>query len=382
MTSPLPRLLQRRNLWKLIIVTLFLALIPAACTREADLNRYLREHGAALNLPASDDDRPLRFDVELGTPARAIAEQLAEAGLIRDAKLFEAYVRAMDMAHRLKAGVFFLRASMTPVEIAAILQADRAADIRITIPEGWRLEQIADFLDAGGLIDGQEYRRRAEMPDLSGLALTLSCCSVATERWPFLNERPVGASLEGYLFPATYQLPANNPTASDLIVRQLDAFADQILPLYERAMVDGRKRLDLHDILVLASIVEREAVIESERPAIAGVYLNRLEVGMRLEADPTVQYAMGYQQASDQWWKTPVFLEEYQSVDSPYNTYIHQGIPPGPIANPGLDAFRAVLYPERHDYLYFVATADDSGAHVFALTYAEHVENVRRYQGR
>ena len=101
---------------------------------------------------------------------------------------------------------------------------------------------------------------------------------------------------------------------------------------------------------------------------------------MKLEADPTVQYAMGYQPESGQWWKTPVYLEEYSAVDSPYNTYLYPGLPPGPIASPGLESIRAVLEPEAHDYLYFVALPDESGAHVFARTYEEHLENVRRYQ--
>ena len=103
---------------------------------------------------------------------------------------------------------------------------------------------------------------------------------------------------------------------------------------------------------------------------------------MLLEVDVTVQYAMGYQPESDQWWKTPVFLEEYQNVDSPYNTYIYAGLPPGPIANPGKDSLRAVLYPDRHDFYYYVAAPGESGAHVFARTYDEHVENVRRYLGQ
>ncbi len=144
-------------------------------------------------------------------------------------------------------------------------------------------------------------------------------------------------------------------------------------------MEAGETDLDLHTVLTVASIVEREAVVPEERPTIAGVYLNRLVNGMRLEADPTVQYAMGYQPQSGQWWKTPVFLEEYTSVISPYNTYLNEGLPPGPIASPGLSSIQAVLAPEVHDYLYFVALPDGSGAHVFARTFEEHSENVRRY---
>lgn len=355
---------------KVLFVLLFLGAGVAGCTREDILSSYLQENRAGLTIPASADDRPVRFEVAPGTPARAIAEQLAGAGLIRDAQLFEAYVRANGIAQRLEAGTFFLRADMTPVEIAEALQNAQAASVRVTIPEGWRLEQIADFLDEQGLVDGEAYRRIAQTVDLPD----------AEARWPFLASRPAGATLEGYLFPSTYQLPAEDPSASDLISRQLDAFAGQMLPVYEQAQAAGGPVPDLYAALVLASIVEREAVVPEERPAIAGVYLNRLAAGMKLDADPTVQYALGFQEGSGQWWKTPVFLEEYGSVDSPYNTYLYAGIPPGPIANPGLESFRAVLFPQAHDFLYFVATPDGSGAHVFAQTYAEHVENVRRYQ--
>ena len=117
-------------------------------------------------------------------------------------------------------------------------------------------------------------------------------------------------------------------------------------------------------VLTVASIVEREAVIPAERPDIAGVYLNRLAQGIRLEADPTVQYAMGYQAETGQWWKTPVFLEEYSSVVSPYNTYLNDGLTPGPIASPGLSSIEAVLNPGQHDYLYFVATPDGTDSKI------------------
>jgi UPF0755 protein len=199
-------------------------------------------------------------------------------------------------------------------------------------------------------------------------------------RYPFLQERPAGSSLEGYLFPETYEIPAVGTTPADVLSRQLDVFAARVLPLYESAVASGTTTLDLHTVLTVASIVEREAVITEERPDIAGVYLNRLAQGIRLEADPTVQYAMGFQEETGQWWKTPVFLEEYSSVVSPYNTYLNDGLPPGPIASPGLSSIEAVLNPGQHDYLYFVATPDGTGAHIFATTFEEHAENVQRYQ--
>ena len=349
-------------------------LFLTACTRQDVLQSYLTSNEESLHRPHSVDTRPIRFAVAPGSTARGIGEQLAAAGLIGDATLFEAYVRTRGIAERLEAGTFYLHPAMTPVEIAAALQNAQAASTRLTIPEGWRLEQIADYLrDRKIVTDGEEYRRRVLSGDLTGLDVS---------RYPFLNTRPAGVSLEGYLFPSTFELPVEGTTATDLLARQLDAFLAEVVPVYDAAVAGGDTELDLYATLTLASIVEREAVLAEERPAIAAVYLNRLAAGIKLDADPTVQYAMGYQSATGQWWKTPVFLEEYSGVVSPYNTYIYTGIPPGPIASPGLAAIQAVLHPDEHSYLYFVATPDGSGAHVFAETYDEHLVNVQRYQNR
>jgi UPF0755 protein len=348
------------------------ALFTTACASEPMLAAYLEANRDQLQQPASATGRSVQFVVEPGTPARVIARNLAAAGLIKDARLFEAYVRVNGLADRLEAGAFILSPDMTPVEIAQVLQRALAPSITVTIREGWRLEQTADYLTATAALDGAAYRRLAGN-DLSGLE---------AGRYGFLDSRPAGASLEGYLFPDTYKLRADGASAHDLLQRQLDTFAARVLPLYQQAVAQGATVLGLHEVLTLASIVEREAVFDDERPAIAGVYLNRLEIGMKLEADPTVQYAMGYQSQTGQWWKTPVFLEEYSRVDSPYNTYLYAGLPPGPIASPGLRSIEAVLYPEQHDFLYFVATPDRSGRHVFARTFEEHAENVRRYRGQ
>lgn len=344
------------------------------------LRSYLASHGEELVRPASVDDTPVRFTVDPGTPARSIGANLAAAGLITDETLFEAYVRVNGLDNRLAAGVFVLNPAMSVVEIAAALQDARASSILVTIPEGWRHEQVADHLaqndvfgdsdESGDSVQAKRYAAKTASGDLAGLD---------SSRYSFLQERPVSASLEGYLFPDTYELAAANAVAEDLIERQLDAFAARAAPLYDEAVSSGATNLDIHSVLTLASVVEREAVVAEERPAIAGVYLNRLANGIKLDADPTVQYAMGYQAESGQWWKTPVFLAEYSSVDSPYNTYLYPGLPPGPIASPGLASISAVLFPEEHDYLYFVALPDGSGGHVFANTFEEHQGNVQRY---
>lgn len=337
---------------------------------------YLQGRQEQVNQAVSAADHPTRFVVEPGTPARLIGQNLADAGLINDARLFEAYVRVSGVSAQLEAGTFVLSPAMTMREITVALQDAQAASIRVTIPEGWRLEQVGDYLAEAELFPAEElalYRSQAT----SGTFTNLNPAD-----YPFLANRPVGASLEGYLFPETYFVPADNPTADDLLQRQLSTFGERVMPLYEAARQSGATDLTLHEMLTVASIVEREAVIPSERPAIAAVYLNRVAIGMRLEADPTVQYAMGYQPAADQWWKTPVFLEEYSSVDSPYNTYLYLGIPPGPIASPGLSSIEAVLNPDQHTYLYFVALPDGSGGHVFAETFEQHSANVREYLGQ
>lgn len=336
---------------------------------------YLQTHGAQIQQAVSTDTRPIRFTVEPGTPARLIGQQLQTAGLITDARLFEAYVRVNGLAAGLEAGAFILSPNMTLAEIVETLQHAEAASVTLTIPEGWRLGQIGDYLEKAGIFAQDptalaSYRTQTQTGDLS---------TIDPAQYAFLQTRPQGTSLEGYLFPDTYELPLEGATAHDLLQRQLDTFRDRVLPLYEAAFAQKTTTLSLYKVLTVASIVEREAVVAAERPAIAGVYLNRLAMGIKLEADPTVQYAMGYQAATDQWWKTPVFLEEYSSVDNPYNTYLYPGLPPGPIANPGLSSIQAVLQPEQHDYLYFVALPDGSGRHVFAKTFEEHSVNVQKY---
>ncbi len=347
-----------------------------ACDSGTALSVYLEANQARLSQPAGVDAQPVTFLVPQGAPAKAIAQDLYAAGLVSDALLFEAYVRTGGLANRLEAGEYTLNAAMTIPEIAAALQNSVAPSVTVAVRPGWRLEQTADHLNQLNVADGDEYRRAALAVDLSGLA------AEDRQRYTFLQFLPAGQSLEGYLYPDSYQLPREGASAADLLQRQLDEFEQRVMPIYWEAIAQGTTDLELHDVLTVASIVEREAVLDEERSLIAGVYLNRLARGMRLEADPTVQYAMGFQLDSGQWWKTPVFLEEYSQVISPYNTYLNAGLPPGPIAAPRLASIQAVLNPAQHDDLYFVAEPGGTGRHVFARTFEEHLENVRRYRGQ
>lgn len=357
----------------LTFVALLLAVGLAACSGDAALSLYLEANSAGLSQPVASAPLPTEFTVEAGTPARAIAENLKQAGLIDDALLFEAYVRVNGLASRLEAGEFILSPDMTIPQIADALQNALAPGVAVTVRPGWRLEQTADLLDNTGALNGEDYRRAAQQADLSGVP------EEARRRYTFLQFHPAGQSLEGYLFPDTYELPGEGATAADLLRAQLDAFEANVMPLYWDAVAGG-SAMDLHDALTVASIVEREAVLDEERPMIAAVYLNRLRRDMRLEADPTVQYAMGFQPANGQWWKTPVYLDEYSAVISPYNTYLNAGLPPGPIASPRLASIAAVLSPAQHDFLYFVAEPGGTGRHVFSRTFEEHLQAVERFR--
>lgn len=355
------------------LVALVFALLALGACSSADLSAaYLQANKAKLATPAAAEQQPTQFVVAPGSSARSISQNLADRGLITDATLFEAFVRVNGLSGQLEAGTFQLSPHMTIPQIAYALTDARAAEIAVRVREGWRFEQTADYLSQNTPLDGAEYRQRATQGVLTGLD--------ASTYAEFLDARPAGATFEGYLAPDTYRLPAEDADVLDLLKSQLDAFRDRVMPLWREAQAAGNMDLTLHEVLTLASIVEREAVIDDERPTIAGVYLNRLARGMRLEADPTVQYAMGYQADSGLWWKAPVYLEEYDRVQSPYNTYKVNGLPPGPIAAPGLASIAAALNPDSHDYLFFMAKGDGSGRHNFARTFEEHLKNVEAYR--
>jgi UPF0755 protein len=327
---------------------------------------YLQIRQGDVTRPASDDPAAVTFTVEPGETAAMIAARLAEMGLIVDQELFRLFIRYHNLDQSLEAGNYELRRNMTMVEVAEALQHARLEEVAVSIPEGWRAEQVAELLGRENIMDGSTFMAfvqagKASLPDVS---------------YGILDEIPPGASLEGFLFPDTYRVP-ERATPSDLVTRMLAHMDSQVTP--EMRAQSAGLGLSFYDVVIVASIVEREAVIAEERPLIASVYLNRVQGNMFLGADPTVQYAMGFQPDSGQWWKTPVTLEEYENVVSPYNTYLNRGLPPGPICSPGLESIKAVLEPANTNYIYFVAKGD--GYHAFAETSEEHERNVQMYQG-
>jgi UPF0755 protein len=349
---------------RLLIETGPLGRRPVITSEARVLLPTLQARVEEINTPQSGDPSLVSFTIEPGETAQTVAEKLKVLGLIHDTVLFRQLLRFNGVDTRLVSGSYLLRRNMTMKEIGAALFRGRSAQMTVTIPAGWRMEQLAEYLTQADIMDGRQFLRLAQRGN-----------TVAHRR---LGGRPPGQSYEGYLFPDTY-LISDQARPEDLIAGMLDNLARKLPANFPE--LAGRQGLTLHDVLTLASIVERETALPEERPLIASVYLNRLNSDMLLQADPTVQYAMGYQSNANQWWKSPVRLEEYKLVDSPYNTYLYAGLPPGPIASPSLESIMAVLQPAETSYLFFVCRRPhcQGGAHIFAETYAEHLQNVAVY---
>lgn len=319
---------------------------------------YLTARAGDLAAPAGPDSTPVNFSVAAGSSAGQVAAELVELELVSDAQLLTSYLRYHGLDSQVEAGDFILRQTMTVPQVALALTDANARELLVRVIEGWRLEQIAETLAT--------YRGLANVS--ADFAVLAGPNTPRAASYDFLAELPAGASLEGYLFPDTYLLRPD-ATASEIIDKLLANFAAR-LPANYRADVSAHG-LTLHQAITIASLIEREAVVDDERALIASVILNRLSVGQRLEIDATTQFALG---APGDWWPRLAGLD-LRAVDNPYNTYAYAGLPPGPIANPSLASIAAVAQPAQTDYLYYRALCDGSGRHAFAVTYEEHLAN-------
>jgi UPF0755 protein len=344
--------------------------------------------GPLLTEPASDDPTEVAFAVLEGDTPATLAPRLVEAGIVRDARAFIFQAHLRELLPDLQAGNFALRLNMTPDEVVTGLIENRIVItvVPVNFRESLRLEQITAKLQTLGepiTLDPQEFYDLASNPPAELLA-----------EYPWLagTGRPDGASLEGFLGAATYEL-TKDTTAGDLVRMMLDQFERSVGP--DRIAVAESRGMTFYEILTLASIVEREAVLDEERPLIAGVFQNRLTAGGAtsiLGADPTVFYALDTvalrEMPFEDWQRFTFWLPPgtgLNGVTVPpdlqgYQSYQVRGLPPGPICTPSLASIDAALTPDTTDgYLYFLAIPDGNGAHVFAKTQAEHDENRRKY---
>lgn len=280
-----------------------------------------------------------------GAAAGQVAAILKSNDVILSSTWFRVLVTITRTGKKIMPGEYSFRRYMSAEEaIWRMTHNTYINNVKVVIPEGWRIEQIAERLAAHGVTSGKEFLELARK-----------------------------GGLEGYLFPSTYQFKKNTP-ALEVINLLKSEFDRQIRPAFSKGFP---ARLDEKKVLIIASIVEREAAIASERPLIAAVYLNRYNKGMALEADPTVQYALGYWDKGQTFWKKGLTYKDLK-FKSAYNTYAVGGLPPGPICNPGADSVNAVMNPARIDALYFVA--DRKGKHIFNTRFSEHLKAKKRVE--
>ena len=325
---------------------------------------YLQQHKDELGVPASTDSTPVQFTVAPGELATDVAARLQKQGLVKSADLFVNLAKYKHVDSKIQAGDYILKRTMTMDEIIVALQHGLAKMIAVTIRPGWRAEEIADYFSTLGLKNFNKDQFLKLVRD-------------GKFDYAFLKDRPKTApsSIEGFLFPETYNVPLDISNEM-LITLILDTFNSAVTDKLRQET--AASKTTLYEAVTLASIIEREAVAANERPIIASVFLNRIKKKMMLQSDSTAQYALGYQAATKQWWKSPVTIDELNNVNSPYNTYRNLGLPPGPICNPSLASIIAAIEPAQTDYLFFFAKGD--GTHVFAKTYEEHLQNQQKYQ--
>jgi UPF0755 protein len=331
------------------------------------LESYLSLNADALESPVGSGNQSLTFVVEPGETAETIANNLIAAGLLQDIELFVRYVRYTGLDGQMEVGKYLLTPDMTIPDLALALSQSGIRDVEIIFLDGWRISEMVKYLEA---------TRPANIDPAEFANLTAGRSLFDRSRYDFLSSVPEDSSLEGFLFPGSYVIPVE-ADASFLIDIMLSRFSQQI-PEQFRNSYDSQG-LSIYDAVTLASIIQKETRVKGEMGLMASVYGNRLSDGMLLQADPTVQYVIGYHEESSSWWKSPLAAADLL-LDSPYNTYLYGGLPPGPITNPALAALQAVAAPAQSDFLFFVAdcNAEIAGSHVFSRDFEEHLVNVNQ----
>ncbi|PJF43772.1 MAG: endolytic transglycosylase MltG [Phototrophicales bacterium] len=340
------------------VVTLFLFPSRTNPLESLYLQAYIRLNNDELHQAIGTDSTPRRFEVLPGSTANDIGIKLVTEGFISNGTLFARYAQYKNLDDDFVPGVFYLNETMDIPTILEVLTDPTPTTIRFTIRENMRIEEIAEQIDATPQLafTGNDFlslvRAGAPIPEDFRIAYGI----------------PLGQSLEGFMYPATYEVPVAMP---------VEEFVEMLLSRFEQAITSdiviaaAERGKTIYQIVIIASIVEREAVLDEERTLIASVYWNRLENNMRLEADPTVQYQLANNRQDGIWWP-PITPLDYTTAEGPYNTYLNHGLPPGPIVSPASRSIIAAAKPAETDYLYFQTSCEGGGKHVFFRTFAEH----------
>ncbi len=304
---------------------------------------------------AKTNVKEINIEIPMGSSIIKIANILEENKLIKNELLFRINAKILGMDSNLKAGNYVLNNGMTPEEILQALQEGSIPKdtVKFTIPEGFELKEIAERLSNQGLVDKDRFDELVSNP------LNF------TDKFPFLSELTSDLNLEGYLYPDTYEIFVGS-TEEEIIEKMLERFEE----IYTPSIIEKADKLgmSLNEVITLASIIEREGMIDDERPLISAVFHNRIEKNMLLQSCATVQYLLGER-------KERLTFKDLE-IDSQYNTYIYNGLPPGPIASPGRKSIEAAVNPADVDYFFFVANGD--GSHTFSITYEEHMNAKNR----
>lgn len=306
--------------------------------------------------PVSSELDTIEVEIKNGTTLKEASNKLKENNLIRNEDVFLFYAK-MNSLENIKSGRYSLSQSQDVNDILTLLnKGSRPVGIKITIPEGYEVRNILDKLNESLAIDSDKFLEYINSPESF------------VDDYSFLQDAKI-VSLEGYLFPDTYYI-SEDLDEEGIIKLFLDRFNQMYLE-NDIENIINQKNISINEFITMASIVEREAVKQEERATIAGVFYNRLKINMPLQSCATVQYILKE--------RKPVLSIVDTKVESPYNTYMNKGLPPSPIASPGLDAILATLNPNQTDYIYFVARGD--GGHEFSKTYEEHLKAKKKYLG-
>ena len=307
-------------------------------------------YNSLLN-PADSNGEKKIVEIPKGYTVKDVAKLLEKEGIIKKDLAFEVAVKLDNKQNQLQSGRYLLSSSMAMNEIINSIANGQAIDdsIKVTIPEGYELEMIAEKMEQAGLTTKEKFIKAAQ--------------NIDQYDYPFLESLPRDKDrkylLEGYLFPDTYKF-SKDVTEEEIIDAMLNRFNKVFKKRYYKRVEQLGMTVD--DIVTMASLIEREAKHDNERALISGVYYKRLDMGMKLQCDATIQYALGEQKQR--------LLYSDLEIDSSYNTYKHAGLPVGPISSVGEASIKAALYPEDTDYIYYVAKED--GSHVFSRTLEEH----------
>lgn len=308
-----------------------------------------------ITAPMSRSSEIINFEIKNGEGASQISLNLYQRGLIRNQFYFEAYVWLHGLERNFIAGLHEVSAQLNIGEIVRKLTSPGDSEISITILEGWNNREIAGYLAENNLINEEEF-----------LNLIGKNLGQFVGEYDFLTDKPTSVDLEGYLFPDTYRV-FKNATADEIVKKMLDNF-DRKLDQEQRAEIKGQGK-SIFEIITLASIIEKEVRAGEEMKMVADIFNKRLKQGIALQSDATVNYVTGKGLVQP--------TSEDIAIDNPYNTYKYRGLPPGPIANPGLTAIKAAIYPTPNQYYYFLTTPD--GQVIYSKTYDEHLMNKAKY---